>query len=126
MDLRIDDSLGERFSGKADKPQPKSIDRGLLRLQVDRHPDRSGFEWKQVMVFGRGLEANDASRYTLTGENDLALKVIGIICSGIKPTVWGTAVPKHDVFDPTTGSTGRAKFFVPSNRTWDFSTAKSL
>jgi len=37
------------------------------------------------MEFGRGLKANDTSRYALTGENDLALKVCGIICSGIKP-----------------------------------------
>jgi len=37
------------------------------------------------MVFGRGLKANDTSRYALTGESDLALRVSGIVRSGIKP-----------------------------------------
>jgi len=31
-------------------------------------------------------------------------------------TVWGTTVPEHEFFDPKTGFTGRAKFFIPSNR----------
>jgi hypothetical protein len=31
-------------------------------------------------------------------------------------TVWGTNVPKHDVFGPKTRLTGRAKPFIPSNR----------
>src|SRR5882672_6499320 len=35
-------------------------------------------------------------------------------------TVWGTTVPEHDVFDPKAGLTCRAKFFIPSNRAWDF------
>jgi hypothetical protein len=35
-------------------------------------------------------------------------------------TVWGTTVPEHEFFDPKTGLTGRAKFFIPSNRAWDF------
>ena len=75
IDLRIDDSLRERFSGEPDKTQPQSADHRLLRLKVDCHPDRSGVKWKQAMVLGRGPKANDSSRYALTGENDLVLKV---------------------------------------------------
>ena len=35
-------------------------------------------------------------------------------------TVWGTTVPEHGFFDPKTRLTGRAKFFIPNNRHWDF------
>ena len=88
VDLRIDHSLSERFSGKAHKAQLQPIDHRLLRLKVDRHPDRIRFKWKQPMVLGRGLKTNDTGRYALTGKNDLALNVGGITRvtrSGIKP-----------------------------------------
>jgi hypothetical protein len=41
-------------------------------------------------------------------------------------TVWGTTVPEDGFFDPNTGSTGRAKFFIPNNRRWDFIRLKPL
>jgi hypothetical protein len=33
---------------------------------------------------------------------------------------WGTTVPKREFFHPKTGLTGRAKFFIPNNKRWDF------
>jgi hypothetical protein len=42
------------------------------------------------------------------------------IGSKIWGTVWGTTVPEHQFFDPKMGLMGRAKFFIPSNRRWDF------
>ena len=58
IDLRIDDSLPERVNGESHEAQIQAVDDWLFRLKVDCHPDRSGFKWKQAVVFGRGLQTN--------------------------------------------------------------------
>jgi len=79
IDLRID-SPEKRTKCKF---RPRTT--GFLALKSIAIQIEEDSKWTGAMVLGRGLKANDTGRYALTGENDLALKVCGIVRSGIKP-----------------------------------------
>jgi hypothetical protein len=73
------------LAGESDEAQLQSIGDRLFRLEVDGHPNRSGVKREKAMVLNRGLKANDAIGYALTGEDYLAVEVCGKILTNKKP-----------------------------------------
>jgi hypothetical protein len=85
IDLRIDDTLRERMTGKSNKAQLQAIDNRLFSLAIDGHPNVTGIRRENAVPGECRLKAHNAAGYSLAGEGDLMFEVRGKISTGVQP-----------------------------------------